>query len=115
MHRRYRLSRSHDFHVVYRRGRSVSSRYLVLHWFARERNGGEPRLGLAVPRNAGTAVERNRIKRRLREVWRARLETIPSGRDYVLVVREGLVRAAEARSHAWLAEQLDEVLRKASG
>ena len=115
MHRRYRLTRSQDFDTVYRRGRSVSTRYLVLHWFLREEDGDEPRLGLAVPKSTGTAVARNRIKRRLRELWRARLDRIPPGRDYVLVVREGLIEAAEARGADWLGERLDEVLGKAAG
>lgn len=35
MQRRNRLSRSRDFDTVYRRGRSASTRYLVLHWFPR--------------------------------------------------------------------------------
>jgi ribonuclease P protein component len=114
MHRRHRLTRSHDFDAVYRRGRSVSTRFLVLYWFAREESDDESRLGLAVPKRVGSAVSRNRIKRRLREVWRARLESIPVGRDYVLVVRPGLVEAAESRDAAWLGDRVDEVLGKAA-
>jgi ribonuclease P protein component len=111
-----RLSRSRDFDVVYRHGRSVSTRFLTLYWFAREQGPDVPRLGLAVPKAAGTSVERNRIKRRLREVWRAKLDatTIDTGRDYVLVVRPGLPEAAEARGHEWLSERVDEVLAKAA-
>jgi len=112
VHRRHRLSRSRDFDAVYRRGRSASTRFLVLYWFARE-DDGEPRLGLAVPRAVGTAVTRNRVKRQLREAWRARLERVPSGSDYVLVVRPGLPDAVEARGFDWLGERLDEVLGKA--
>ena len=98
MQRRHRLSRSRDFDAVYRHGRSVSTRFLTLYWFAREEDGGEPRLGLSVPKKAvAGAVARNRIKRRLRELWRARLETLPPGRDYVLIVRPGLTEAAEER------------------
>jgi ribonuclease P protein component len=112
--RRHRLSRSRDFAAVYRHGRSVSTRFLVLHWFPREDgDDGEPRLGLAVPKRVGNAVARNRMKRRLREVWRARLDTLPRGRDYVLVVREGLPEAVEARGFDWLGERVDEVLGKA--
>jgi ribonuclease P protein component len=114
MHRRYRLTRSHDFDAVYRRGRSVSTRFLVLYWFAREEAEDEPRLGLAVPKRVGSAVSRNRIKRRLREVWRSRLESIPGGRDYVLVVRPGLVEATESRDADWLGDRVDEVLGKAA-
>ena len=78
--RRNRLSRSKDFDTVYRRGRSVSSRYLVLHWFPRDDEpDGDPRLGLAVPRAVGSAVARNRVKRLLRESWRDLLPTVPPG------------------------------------
>jgi ribonuclease P protein component len=114
MHRRYRLTRSQDFDTVYRHGRSVSTRFLVLYWFAREEEEGEPRLGLAVPKRVGSAVTRNRVKRRLREVWRTRTDSIPAGRDYVLVVRPGLAEAAEAHGLDWLEERLDEVLGKAA-
>jgi ribonuclease P protein component len=116
MHRRYRLTRSHDFDAVYRRGRSVSTRFLVLYWFPREDAGEDPRLGLAVPKRVGSAVVRNRVKRGLRELWRSRLESesIPAGQDYVLVVRPGLAEAAEARGLVWVGERLDEVLGKAT-
>jgi ribonuclease P protein component len=114
MQRRYRLTRSQDFDAVYRRGRSVSTRFLILYWFPREEVGGEPRLGLAVPKRVGSAVTRNRIKRRLRELWRVRAGEIPAGCDYVLVARPGLAEAAETRGADWMAERLDEVLGKAA-
>ena len=113
VHRRNRLSRSRDFDAVYRHGRSTSSRFLVLYWFPREDADGEPRLGLAVPRAVGTAVTRNKIKRQLREAWRARLERVPAGRDYVLIAKPGLPEAVQANGFVWLGERLDEVLGKA--
>ena len=111
MKRTNRLSRSRDFDVVHRRGRSVSSRFLVLYWLPQE-EPAEPRVGLAVPRAAGGAVERNRIKRRLREVWNERLERVPAGHDYVLIVRPGLLEAAETNGFAWLGERVDELLEQ---
>ena len=112
MQRRNRLSRSRDFDAVYRHGRSVATRFLVLHWFPREDGEGEPRLGLSVPRAAGNAVARNRIKRQLREVWRGLLPQVAPGQDYVLIVRPGLPEAAESRGFAWLQERVAEVLAK---
>jgi ribonuclease P protein component len=112
--RRNRLSRSRDFDAVYRHGRSVSTRYLILYWFPRDDDAGDARLGLAVPKAVGRAVERNRVKRRLRELWGARLTRIPGGRDYVLIARPGLAEAAESRGFDWLGERLDEVLGKAA-
>jgi ribonuclease P protein component len=111
--RRNRLSRSRDFDAVYRQGRSTSTRFLVLYWFEREEDLGEPRLGLAVPRAAGNAVARNRIKRQLRVVWRERLDRVPEGRDYVLIAKPGLPEAVTANGFEWLAERVDEVLTKA--
>jgi ribonuclease P protein component len=116
--RRHRLSRSRDFDAVYRHGRSVSTRFLVLYWF--ERDAGEarpptpPRLGIAVPKQLGGAVVRNRMKRQLRETWRALLERVPPGSDYVLIARPGLPEAVEARGFDWLRERVDEVLQKAA-
>ncbi|HUK95395.1 MAG TPA: ribonuclease P protein component [Gaiellaceae bacterium] len=116
VNRRHRLSRSRDFDAVYRQGRSVSTRFLVLYWFARneEDDAEGPRLGLAVPKAVGTAVTRNRIKRRLREVFQARSAELPQANDYVLVVRPGLAEAAETRGFDWLTERVDEILEKAA-
>ena len=115
MQRRNRLSRSRDFDAVYRHGRAVSTRFLTLYSFPREDGGDDPRLGLAVPKANGTAVVRNRVKRRLREAWRSLLPEVQTGRDYVLVVRPGLAEAAEQRGFDWLTERVDEVLHKARG
>jgi ribonuclease P protein component len=112
--RRHRLSRSRDFDAVYRQGRSTSTRFLVLYWFDRDDDPGEPRLGLAVPKAAGNAVARNRIKRQLRELWRARLESVPGGRDYVLIAKPGLSEAVAANGFDWLGARVDEVLTKAA-
>ena len=114
MERRHRLSRSRDFEAVYRHGRSFASRYVVLYWFPREDADGDPRLGLAVPKSLGSAVTRNRLKRQLREAWRARLDDVPPGRDYVILARAGLPEAADSRGLDWLVERIDEVLRRAT-
>lgn len=104
---RGRLSRSADFDRVFRHGRSHASRELVLYVFPRE-GEGPPRLGLSVSRKVGGAVQRNRVKRLLREAFSAEGQELPAGTDAVVVARaearalaerEGLdgVRAALAR------------------
>jgi ribonuclease P protein component len=111
--RRHRLSRSRDFDAVYRQGRSVSTRLLTLHWFARDEGAGSTaRVGLAIPRAVGSAVVRNRLKRQLRAVWAEVADEAPQGCDYVLVARPGLAEPAATRDHEWLVEQVREVLGK---
>ena len=107
MRRRNRLSRSRDFDAVYRHGRSVSTRYLVLYTFPRsgdDEAGLDPRLGLAVSRKVGGSVERNRLKRQLRAAFDRIAGEVAPGRDYVLIVRPGLAETAEARGFDWLVE-----------
>jgi ribonuclease P protein component len=116
VNRRHRLSRSRDFDAVYRRGRSVSTRFLVLYAFPREEDAdGDARLGLAVSRKLGGAVERNRLKRRLRAAFDELREGLPAGHDYVLIARPGLAESVESRGFPWLIERVAEVFSLAEG
>ena len=88
--RRRRLSRSAEFERVYRQGRSKGNRFLVLYAFPRADESAAddgPRLGLSVSRRVGGAVERNRVKRVLREAFWEEAERLPPGSDYVVVAR----------------------------
>lgn len=115
MQRRHRLSRSRDFDAVYRQGKSVSTRALVLYWFERHDDGdADARVGIAVPRKVGTAVVRNRLKRQLREAWRTQLERATPGRDYILLARPGLAEAAEANGLDWLSARIGEAMEQAT-
>lgn len=70
-----------------RRGRSLASREFVLYVFPREAEA-PPRLGLSVSRKVGGAVQRNRIKRILREAFALESSQLPPGTDAVVVARQ---------------------------
>ena len=94
---RVRLSRSADFERVFRQGRSHAGRELVLYVFPRG-DGAEvdgPRLGLSVSRKVGGAVQRNRVKRLLREAFELEGGRLPTDTDAVVVARHEANALAE--------------------
>jgi ribonuclease P protein component len=93
---------------VARLGRSVGGRYLTLRF--RRTEGGPARVGFAVPRKVGGAVERNRVKRRLREAVARNQGLLHEGTDYVLVARPGVAAVLERQGFDWLCEQVAELL-----
>ena len=106
---RRRLSRSAEFDRVYREGRSHAGPHLVVHSFPREDDDGA-RLGLSVGRKVGGAVERNRIKRMLRDAFWGLADELPAGHDFVVVAR---AEAAELADGDAARGELEELLAKA--
>jgi ribonuclease P protein component len=111
--RRQRLSRSAEFDRVYREGRSHANRYLVVYSFPREGDAEDPRLGVSVGRKVGGAVERNRVKRLLRDAFWAVADALPDGHDFVVVARPESGELAAREGEAGVERELRELLEKA--
>jgi ribonuclease P protein component len=114
MPKRRRLSRSGEFDRVYRDGSSHATRYLVLYSFPRsgEEEDGV-RLGVSASRKVGGAVERNRVKRTLREAFWALAERLPKDRDFVLVARPEIARLLESNGGEGVRASLEEAFEGA--
>jgi ribonuclease P protein component len=111
--RRGRLSRSADFDRVFRSGRSHAGRELVLYVFPRGEDD-RPRLGLSVSRKVGGAVERNRIKRLLREAFALEAERLPAGTDAVVVARQDAKALAEREGLDGIRRALGDLVARAT-
>ncbi|ADB54349.1 ribonuclease P protein component [Conexibacter woesei] len=110
--KRGRLSRSAEFDRVFRQGRSLANRVLVLYAFPRAEEG-EPRLGVSVSRKVGGAVERNHVKRLLREAFEQESRGLPDGHDVVVVARPEARAVAEREGLAGIQAALAELIARA--
>ena len=111
--RRGRLSRSGDFERVYREGRSHANRYLVLYAFPRgdsDAGSEEVRLGISVSRKVGGAVERNAVKRGLKEAFWAFDSRLPRDHDFVLVARPDAAGLLEREGPGAVATALEQLI-----
>ena len=111
--RRRRLSRSGEFERVYREGSSHATRHLVVYAFPRGDDAGPPRLGVSVGRKLGGAVERNRVKRLLREAFWATSDELAPGHDFVILARPPAGELAERGGEEAVEEALRSVLMEA--
>jgi ribonuclease P protein component len=107
-----RLSRSAEFERVYRHGRSTANRYLVLYAFPNS-SARRPRLGLSVSRKVGGAVERNRVKRLLREAFAQVEHELGPEQDVVVVARPEVRELAERDGLDGVAAALAELIERA--
>src|SRR5438105_14569786 len=106
-----RLSRSAEFERVYRHGRSTANRHLVLYAFANTA-ATRPRLGLSVSRKIGNAVQRNRVKRLLREAFAQVEPHLSAGEDVVVVARPPAGELAERDGLQGVEASLSELIEK---
>ncbi len=91
MREKHVLSRQKDFDAVYKKGRSVSSRYVVL--FYMKNRLGYSRISFLASRKVGNSVRRHRAMRLMREALRLSGQVIKPGFDLVIVARSSITDA----------------------
>ena len=84
------LKKNHIFRKLYS-SKGVANSYFVL--YARPNRSGSNRIGITVSKKLGGAVVRNRVRRRLREVYRLHEEQFAPGWDIVVVARSRCIKS----------------------
>ena len=113
----WRLRKHADYQRVYREGRRQSLPLLTYFFAARAdapEDAASPRVGLTTGRVLGKAVERNRIKRRMRSVVRAQLQLLSGPIDVVLHPRRQVLEAEFAAIERDVARAFAAVMRGVS-
>lgn len=102
-----------EFDAVFKHGKRVSSGCFVLHYLVVERD--YPRLGMVVSkRNCALAVNRNRIKRIIREQFRLKQYTLP-GIDLVVLLKSSTKKIRDQEQTEWLEKLFSELIVRCSG
>jgi ribonuclease P protein component len=83
------LKKNYEFLKVFKKGRFYAGKYLYIYVLPNGLNSN--RLGISVSKKIGKSVKRNRVKRLIRENYRAFEETVPSGYDIIFTARSSTV------------------------
>jgi len=86
------IKKNHEFRRLYSKGKSAANPWLVV--YCRKTGRGTNRLGITVSAKLGKAVVRNKVRRRLREIYRLREDKLLRGIDLVVVARTRCTRSS---------------------
>ena len=104
---RHRLKKNYQFDYIYRKGRKISGKNLMLVFT--EIRGAALKIGFSVSNKVGKAVVRNRVRRRLRESVRAYLPRLRRGYHCVFTARPEITE----KDFAGISEEIGFLFRKA--
>ena len=85
----YRLRSNMEFKKAYSGGKSYWNRNLVL--YVRKNDVGNTRVGYSITKKIGNSVVRNKIRRRMKEIYRLKFDGIKAGYDLIIIPKKNVV------------------------
>ena len=98
------LRRNDDFASIYKRGKSIGDRYVVL--FYRQNGLGYNRTAFLASKKVGNSVIRNRAKRLMKESYRNCVSTVKTGFDIIVIARNTIIGKKQPEVEKSLASAL---------
>lgn len=89
MDKKYRLRKNMEFKKVYSVGKNYWNRNFVL--YAKKNKLDETRVGFTITKKHGNAVIRNKIRRRMKEIYRLNFHNIKDGYDLVFIPKRNVI------------------------
>ncbi|MEW8973875.1 MAG: ribonuclease P protein component [Tissierellaceae bacterium] len=89
MEKRFRLRKNMEFKKVYNCGRNFWNRNLIL--YVRKNDSEETRVGYTITKKIGNSVVRNKLRRRMKEIYRLNFHRIKAGYDLVFIPKKNIV------------------------
>ncbi len=96
MKKLYRVRKNEEFSSIIAMKQSVANAYFVV--YSCDRKLDHARVGISVSKKLGNAVERNRIKRQVREMIRALIDFTAYPKDLIVIVRKPFVNRAFSKN-----------------
>ncbi|WP_353094607.1 ribonuclease P protein component [Tissierella praeacuta] len=89
MNKVYRLRSNIEFRKVYSSGKNYWNRNLVL--YMRKNSVGNTRVGYSITKKIGNSVVRNKIRRRMKEIYRLNFDKIKGNYDLIFIPKKNVV------------------------
>ena len=82
------IKSSNEYTEIINNSKAKRNKYFSIYY---RKNNKDNRYGITVPKKTDTAVGRNKIKRRIKNIIDNNKNTIQNGYDYVIIVRKGII------------------------
>lgn len=101
------IKQNYEFRRIYAKGKSAARPHMAVYTMKNRR--GKSRIGITVSTKVGNAVVRNRIRRRLREIYRLNTQVLQPGTDIIIVARGKSKSATYAQLQAEYLRLIDKL------
>lgn len=88
MKKKYIVKKKEEFNEIIRQTKSYKNKYISI--YIRKNNLDYSRFGISIPKKYGKAVERNKIKRQVKEIIDNNKILFKNNKDYIIIVRDAI-------------------------